>query len=88
MDENETYDPTWRDDAELDALLLVAKITGLAELDGALDIRTGHRAILAQDPPTEMQTLASDAKCATRRYGINKRRAYQPSNASQPNNPS
>jgi hypothetical protein len=51
MDENDTYDPTRRDDAELDALLLAAKITGLAELDGALDIRTGHRAILAQDPP-------------------------------------
>jgi hypothetical protein len=62
MDENETYDPTWRADAELDALLLAAKVTGLADLDGALDIRTGHRAILAQDPPTETRTLAKDAK--------------------------
>jgi len=51
MDENDPYDPTWRDDAELDALLLAAKIIGLADLDGALDIWTGHRAILAQDRP-------------------------------------
>jgi hypothetical protein len=51
MDENEAYDPTWRDDAELDALLHTAKITGLAGLDGALDIRTGLRAILVGDPP-------------------------------------
>jgi hypothetical protein len=58
MDENDPYDLTWRDDAELDALLLAAKITGLADLDGALDIWTGHRAILAQDPPAEMRTLA------------------------------
>lgn len=62
MDENETYDPTRPDDGELDALLLAAKITGLADLDGALDIRTGHRAILAQDPLTEMRTSARDAK--------------------------
>lgn len=51
MDENDPYDLTWRDDAELDALLLAAKITGLADLDGALDIWTGHRAIPAQDRP-------------------------------------
>ena len=51
MDENDPYDLTWRDDAELDALLLAAKIIGLADLDGALDIWTGHRAILAQDRP-------------------------------------
>lgn len=38
MDDNEAYDPTWRDDAELDALLLAAKMAGLAALDGALDI--------------------------------------------------
>lgn len=38
MDDNEAYDPTWRDDAELDALLLAAKMAGLADLDGALDI--------------------------------------------------
>jgi hypothetical protein len=50
MDDNETYDPTWRDDAELDALLLAAKITGLADLDSALDIRAGHRAVVAGDP--------------------------------------
>lgn len=50
MDDNETYDPTWRDDAELDALLLAAKITGLAGLDGALDTQAGHRAIVAADP--------------------------------------
>jgi hypothetical protein len=62
MDENDPYDLTWRDDAELDALLLAAKITGLADLDGALDIWTGHRAILAQDPPAEMRTLARDAE--------------------------
>jgi hypothetical protein len=37
MDENDPYDLTWRDDAELDALLLAAKIVGLADLDGALD---------------------------------------------------
>jgi hypothetical protein len=52
MDGNETYDPTWRDDAELDALLLAAKITGLADLDGALDIRAGHRAVIAGDSPS------------------------------------
>jgi hypothetical protein len=52
MDENETYDPTWRDDAELDALLLAVKITGLADLDGALDIPEGCRAILAEDLPS------------------------------------
>jgi hypothetical protein len=46
MDETEDYDPTWRDDAELDALLLSAKITGLADLDGALDVQSGLRAIL------------------------------------------
>ena len=34
MDEPQTYDPTWRDDAELDALLLAAKVAGLADLDG------------------------------------------------------
>jgi hypothetical protein len=51
MDENETHDPTWRDDAELDALLLAAKITGLADLDRTLDIRTGYRALRGQDPP-------------------------------------
>jgi hypothetical protein len=51
MDDSETYDPTWRDDAELDALLLAAKITGLADLDATLDIRTGHRAITAEDSP-------------------------------------
>lgn len=62
MDENDPYDLTWRDDVELDALLLAAKITALADLDGALDIRTGHRAILAQDPPAEMRTLARDAE--------------------------
>jgi hypothetical protein len=49
MDDNEAYDPTWRDDAELDALLLAAKMAGLADLDGALDIRKGRRAILAAD---------------------------------------
>jgi hypothetical protein len=49
MDENEAYDPTWRDDAELDALLLAAKMTGLADLDGALDIPEGRQAILAED---------------------------------------
>jgi hypothetical protein len=49
MDENEAYDPTWRDDAELDALLLAAKMAGLADLDGALDIAEGHRAILGKD---------------------------------------
>ena len=32
MDEPQTYDPTWRDDAELDALLLAAKVAGLADL--------------------------------------------------------
>jgi len=62
MDENDPYDLTWRDDAELDALLLAAKMAGLADLDGALDIWTGHRAILAQDPPAEMRTLARDAE--------------------------
>jgi hypothetical protein len=50
MDDNETYDPTWRADADLDALLLAAKIAGLADLDGALDIKAGHRAIVAGDP--------------------------------------
>jgi hypothetical protein len=49
MDENEAYDLTWRDDAELDALLLAAKMTGLGDLDAALDIPEGHQAILAQD---------------------------------------
>lgn len=49
MDGSEPYDPTWRDDAELDALLLAGKITGLADLDGALDIGAGHRAIVIQD---------------------------------------
>jgi len=49
MDDNEAYDPTWRNDAELDALLLAAKMAGLADLDGALDIPKGHRAILAAD---------------------------------------
>jgi hypothetical protein len=49
MDDNEAYDPTWRNDAELDALLLAAKMAGLADLDGALDIPKGHRAILAED---------------------------------------
>lgn len=49
MDENDAYDPTWRDDAELDALLLAAKMAGLADLDGALDIPEGHRATLAED---------------------------------------
>ena len=52
MGSNETYDPTWRDDAELDALLLTAKITGLADLDGALDIQAGHRAVIAGDAPS------------------------------------
>jgi hypothetical protein len=51
MDDNETYDPTWRDDSELCSLLLAAKITGLAGLDAALDIRAGHRAIVAGDLP-------------------------------------
>jgi len=41
---------------------LVPQETGLADLDGALDIQTGRRAILAQDPPTEMRTLARDAE--------------------------
>lgn len=50
MDDNETHDPTWRDDAELDALLLAAKITALTDLDGALDTQAGHRAIVAGDP--------------------------------------
>ena len=49
MDDNETYDPTRRDDAELDALLLAAKITGLTGLDGALDLRAGHQAIIRGD---------------------------------------
>jgi hypothetical protein len=50
MDDSETYEPTWRDDAELDALLIAAKITGLKDLDGALDIQAGHRAIVIRDP--------------------------------------
>jgi hypothetical protein len=49
MDDSEPYDPTWRDDAELDALLLAAKIIALADLDGALDTQAGHRAIAAGD---------------------------------------
>jgi hypothetical protein len=49
MDDSETYDPTWRDDAELDALLLAAKIRGLADLDGVLGIRAGHGAIVTGD---------------------------------------
>jgi hypothetical protein len=49
MDDNETYDPTWRDDSELYSLLLTAKITGLVGLDAALDIQAGHRAIVAGD---------------------------------------
>jgi hypothetical protein len=50
MDSSEPYDPAWRDDAELDALLLAGKIIGLADLDGALDTGAGHRAIVIQDP--------------------------------------
>jgi hypothetical protein len=46
MDDSETYNPTWRDDAELDALLLAAKMSGLAGLDGALDVQAGHGAIV------------------------------------------
>ena len=49
MDDSETYHPTWRDDAELDALLLAAKVRGLADLDAALDIRAGHGAIVTGD---------------------------------------
>jgi hypothetical protein len=51
MDETETYDPTWRDDAELDALLLAAKVVTLARLDGALYIRNGYRAIAGRREP-------------------------------------
>jgi hypothetical protein len=54
MDETETYDPTWRDDAELDALLLAAKVVTLADLDSALDIRNGYRAIALQREPRQM----------------------------------
>jgi len=45
MDETEAYDPTWRDDAELDALLLAAKVAGLGDLDRALDVPHGYRVI-------------------------------------------
>ncbi len=51
MDDNETYDPTWRDDSELYSLLLAAKTASLADLDGVLDIEAGHRAIIARDLP-------------------------------------
>jgi hypothetical protein len=64
MNDNETYDPTWRDDAELDALLLVAKITALADLDGALDIPEGHRAIRAEDLPSARSPPDSPAMAA------------------------
>jgi hypothetical protein len=37
MDDNESCGPARRDDAELDALLLAAKIAGLADLDRALN---------------------------------------------------
>jgi hypothetical protein len=64
MNDNETYDPTWRDDAELDALLLAAKITALADLDGALDIPEGHRAIRAEDLPSARSPPDSPAMAA------------------------
>jgi hypothetical protein len=36
MNEPGRYEPTWRDDAELDALLRTGKIIGLADIDHAL----------------------------------------------------
>jgi hypothetical protein len=47
MNEQQRYDPTWRDDAELDAFLLAGKVIGLANIESALGIKAGHRAILA-----------------------------------------
>src|SRR2546429_47640 len=45
MNEQERYEPTWRDDAELDALLRTGKIIGLADIDRTLDIKAGYQAI-------------------------------------------
>lgn len=36
MNEPERYEPTWRDDAELDALLRTAKIIGINDIDASL----------------------------------------------------
>lgn len=38
MNEPENTNPTWRDDAELDAFLLAGKIIGLADIEVALNI--------------------------------------------------
>ena len=48
MNEPGRYEPTWRDDAELDALLRTGKIIGLADIDHALDIKAGYQAVPVQ----------------------------------------
>jgi hypothetical protein len=55
MNEQERYEPTWRDDAELDALLRTGKIIGLADIDRTLDIKAGYQAI-----PVEAATELPD----------------------------
>ena len=48
MNEPEEYNLTWRDDAELDAILLAGKIIGLADIERAL----GSGATESQDSHT------------------------------------
>ena len=56
MNEQERYEPTWRDDAELDALLRAGKVIGLADIDRTLDIKAGYQAI-----PVEAATELPDS---------------------------
>jgi hypothetical protein len=53
MGDQENYDPTWRDDAELDALLLRAKLATLKSLDKAMDYDAGLQSIKTQGRPPQ-----------------------------------
>src|SRR5690242_12206275 len=57
MNEPGRYEPTWRDDAELDALLRIGKIIGLADIDRALDFKAGHQAVPVEGS-TELPDLS------------------------------